>query len=83
MFVKISIAGIMDNVKFTKEQMQLIEAFAKSKSEETYRGLKTALNHFYADLLQKEMERLWDNGTLNQEKLDSLNKEHLRTPYRA
>jgi len=28
------------------------------------------------------MQRLWDNGTLDQNALDELRGQHLRTPYR-
>lgn len=41
----------------------------------------SSMNHsqkFYADRLQAEMQRLWDNGTLNQEALDELKEEHFR-----
>ena len=40
------------------------------------------LRNFYAMKLDKELERLWDEGILNQEKLDELKEQHLRTPYR-
>ena len=39
------------------------------------------LRSFYARRLEQEMSRLWDIGTLNQEVLDQLKDEHLRTPY--
>ena len=41
------------------------------------------LKKFYAQRLDDELERLWDNGTLDQSKLDELRTEHLRTPYRG
>ena len=31
--------------------------------------------------LKREMQRLWDDGTLDQTTLDKLAGEHLRTPY--
>lgn len=40
------------------------------------------LRNFYAMKLDKELERLWDEGILNQEKLDELKDQYLRTPYR-
>ena len=39
------------------------------------------LRNFYTARLEKEMQRLWDNGTLDEEALERLRGEHLRTPY--
>ena len=38
----------------------------------------TIRNH-YAQKLEEELERLWNDGTLNQQKLDELREQHLRT----
>jgi hypothetical protein len=40
------------------------------------------LRNFYATRLKREMQRLWDNGTLDQAALDKAANEHLRTPYK-
>ena len=31
--------------------------------------------------LQRELDILWDNGSLDEKKLEALRHEHLRTPY--
>ena len=31
--------------------------------------------------LQRELDILWDNGALDEKKLETLRHEHLRTPY--
>ena len=31
--------------------------------------------------LQRELDILWDNGALDEKKLEALRHEHLRTPY--
>ncbi|MBR5912065.1 MAG: dephospho-CoA kinase [Bacteroidales bacterium] len=49
--------------------------------EQEVNDLMDLLRMFYAQRLEREMNRLWDNGTLNQEVLDRLKDEHLRTPY--
>ncbi|MBQ9665829.1 MAG: hypothetical protein IJ635_00790 [Bacteroidaceae bacterium] len=64
-------------------QMMVIESFAGASSEDEMKGLMKVLKKFYAERLNKELERLWDNGTLNQERLDVLRTQHLRTPYRS
>ena len=59
---------------------KIIEAMPKAKTSN-----EVASDAKFAEAFgksQKEIDKLWDNGTLNQEKLDEIRKEHLRTPYR-
>ena len=65
-----------------ESQMMILESFAGAKDEEELNALMDVLRNFYASRLEAEMQRLWDTGTLDQEKLDQLREEHLRTPYR-
>jgi hypothetical protein len=62
-------------------QMMILESFAGAWDEEELNDLMDALRDFYAQRLEREMQRLWDNGTLNEEKLEQLRGEHLRTSY--
>ena len=62
--------------------MMILESFAGAQDEQELNALMDVLRNFYAMRLEKEMERLWDNGTLDQSALDNLRSEHLRTPYR-
>lgn len=65
-----------------ESQMMILESFAGAQDEQEVEALMEVLRNFYASRLEAEMQRLWDDGTLDQEKLDQLRKEHLRTPYR-
>lgn len=65
-----------------KSQMMIIESFAGAQDEQELNALMDVLRNFYATRLEQEMQRLWDNGTLNQQVLDELRSTHLRTPYR-
>jgi hypothetical protein len=62
-------------------QMMILESFAGATDEQELNDLMDVIRNFYARRLEAEMNRLWDNGTLNQEALDQLKDEHLRTPY--
>ena len=64
-------------------QIMILESFASANSQEEMDELMDMLRNFYAMKLDKELERLWDEGVLNQEKLDELKEQHLRTPYRS
>lgn len=62
-------------------QMMILESFAGATDEQELYDLMDVIRDFYARRLEAEMNRLWDNGTLNQEALDQLKNEHLCTPY--
>lgn len=68
---------------FNPAQMMVLESFASVSGEDELRELMKVLKRFYAERLEKELDKLWDDGTLNQEALDELSGQHLRTPYRS
>lgn len=72
----------MEATMLNPAQIMILESFASAKSQEEMDELMDMLRNFYAMKLDKELERLWDEGILNQEKLDELKEQHLRTPYR-
>ena len=61
-------------------QMMILESFAGATDEQELNDLMDVIRDFYVRRLEAEMNRLWDNGTLNQEALDQLKDEHLRHP---
>lgn len=63
-------------------QLCLLEAFAGANSQEELDELTRLIRDYYARKLEDELEVLWEDGTLNQEKLDDLRSQHLRTPYK-
>lgn len=71
----------MELATMNKAQMMILESFAGVSSQKELSGLMHTLKMFYADLLDQEMLRIWNDGTLNQEKLDELKQEHFRTAY--
>ena len=65
-----------------ESQKMILESFAGVQDEQELNALMDVLKKFYASRLETEMQRLWDDGTLDQQALDQLRNEHLRTPYR-
>ena len=72
----------MEATVLNAAQIMVLESFASAKSQEEVDELMEMLRNYYAQKLDKELERLWNEGVLNQEKLDELSEQHLRTPYR-
>lgn len=67
---------------FNLAQYEVINAMACLTSEEDVRSLKDVLVQFLNSRMQKELNRMWDEGLLTQEMLDEMGKEHLRTAYK-
>ena len=63
-------------------QIELLNTVAHIDSEEDLRELKHTLSLFFAKLADKEMDRLWDEGIINDEVMEGWRHEHMRTPYR-
>ena len=63
-------------------QIELLNSVAHLDSEEDLRELKHTLSLFFAKLADKEMNRLWDEGVLNDEVIESWRHEHMRTQYK-
>ena len=60
-----------------QQQMMILESFAGASNEKEVEELMDVLRDFYAKKLESEMQRLWDDGTLDQAALDNLRGEHL------
>ena len=78
---RINTIYIMQLATMNPAQIMILESFAGIKDNDELEDLMNVLRTFYAQRLEKEMQRLWDNGTLDQKALDKIENEHLRTPY--
>ena len=51
------------------------------KTQESLLLLKQAISDFFVQKAQMEIDRLWQTGELNDEKVESFRNLHERTPY--
>jgi len=65
----------------TEGQLHILEMLTRCKTEESLKQLKKALCEFYAKQAEAEMERLWEEGIVNEQIIEEWGKEHMRTPY--
>ncbi len=72
----------MERTIFNEAQLQMLNMMSRIKTDEELNELRNVISYYYAQKAQKEIDSLWDVGILNQEKLDEIRKEHLRTPYK-
>ena len=67
---------------FNPAQYELLNVLSCIDKEEDIADLKAVIVQFLNSRLQKEIDRLWDNGTLTDEKMEAWGKEHMRTAYK-
>ena len=72
----------MEHTVFNEAQLDILNMMQWVKSPEALSGLKQAISDFFAKKAKEEMDALWANGTMTQEKFDSFATLHERTPYR-
>ena len=63
-------------------QIELLNSVAHIDSEEDLRELKHTLSMFFAKLADREIDRLWEDGTLTEQKVADWSGEHMRTTYK-
>ena len=72
----------MESTVFNPAQLQLLEMMSFVKSDKALDGLKQAISDYFAVQAQNEIDRLWENGDLNDEKVEEFRNLHERTPYK-
>ena len=51
-------------------QLQILDMMSFIKNEETLNDLKKVISDFFAQQAQDEIDRLWENGELNETKVE-------------
>ncbi len=70
-------------MNFTPAQIEVLNAVAHLRTEEEIRGLRQAISNYFFDLVDKEMDKLWESGQWNEQTLEDLKTAHYRTPYKS
>ena len=71
----------MQTMVLNQAQQEVLNVMSCLRNDEDLYELKKLLVTFLNERLQKELDVLWDNGQLNEEKLDAYRHEHFRTQY--
>jgi len=67
----------------TPAQYELVNMMSCVRNVEDVAALKSLLVKFMDSRIQAGLDRLYEDGTLSDDRLASLAREHLRTPYKA
>lgn len=65
----------MEATVLNPTQMHLLKLFSFNNSEEYAREIQMVLTRHFQARLDAEADRLWDEGILNQEKLDEIRQD--------
>ena len=79
---KVQQTTMQQQLRINSAQYELLNVLSCVDKEEDVAELKTLIVQFLNTRLQKEIDRLWDNGTLSEEKVETWASEHMRTPYK-
>jgi hypothetical protein len=66
------------NTGLNQAQIHFLQVLSHIKTDKAFVDLKRLVRDFYAQQLQKEADKCWEEGKIN----DHLLNEHLRTPYK-
>ena len=73
---------MQQQMRINPAQYELLNVLSCVNKDEDIAELKSVIVQFLNTRLQREIDRLWDDGTLTEEKTAAWSEEHMRTPYK-
>lgn len=67
---------------FNQAQLELLDMMSFVKSPKMLSELMQVVSDYFARQAEEEIDRLWENGTLNETKVEGFRHLHERTPYK-
>ena len=77
---KIKTTAVMSYMQMA--QLDVLNLLKGIKTDAEYADSRNMLARYFADKAQKEIDALWDNGTINEQTIEAWGNERMRTPYR-
>lgn len=72
-----------NSTSLNEAQLRMLNVVAKLGDTVALDGLRKVVCDYLDSQLQAEMNRLWDDGKLDDQKIESFRALHERTPYRT
>ena len=63
-------------------QLELLRMMSVFDTPEAVTDLKQAISNYFAQKAEDEIDKLWENGTLSEAKIESFRSLHERTAYK-
>lgn len=67
---------------FTPFQIEMLELASRVSSEVEMQDIRRMLGQYFAKRAEDALDRLWDEGVLNDKVMEEWKSEHMRTPYK-
>ena len=81
MVIEMSMVTTSQHTTLSIGQLHILEMMNRCRTEESLKQLKKLLFDFYAKEAVAEADRLWEEGVIDENKIEEWGKEHMRTPY--
>lgn len=75
-------AATLQAKPFTPFQIEMLELVARVSSEVEMQDIRRMLGQYFAKRAEDAIDRLWDEGVLNDNVIEEWKSEHMRTPYK-
>ncbi len=62
-------------------QLQLLDMLSFVKTPKALQDLNKIISDYFVKMADAEMDKMWTEGTLNEERIESFRHLHERTPY--
>ena len=62
-------------------QLQILDMMSFVKTPEALMELKRVISDYFVQKADAEMNKMWDDGTLSEERIENFRHLHERTPY--
>ena len=62
-------------------QFELLNALNNINSEAELNEFRNLLAHYFANKAQKAIDKMWEEGIINEQTIEQWGKEHMHTPY--
>lgn len=73
----------MERTVFNSAQLQILEMMSHVKTDSSLNEIKEVLSQYFAKKAEEAIDKLWDEGKINDQVIEQWKDEHLRTPYRS
>ena len=71
----------MERTIFNKAQLEILNLMSYVESEAMLNEIRDMLSRYFAEKAQQEIDKLWEEGTINDVVVEGRKTEHMRTPY--
>ena len=75
-------SSTLQSTPFTPFQIEMLELVSKVNSEREMNEIRQLLGRYFTKRAEDAIDRLWDEGIINNDVIEGWKNEHMRTPYK-